>query len=1086
MTPERWRRMQDIFLAAAACPRAERDALLATECGSDGAMRARIERMLNVDAEPASLLDRPAPVPTPPAPSRVGTRVGPYRVLRELGRGGMGTVWLAERVDVGKRVALKLLRAGPGAPENLARFLLERRVLARLEHPNIAQLFNAGVAEDGTPYFAMEYVPGEPVDRYCDARRLSIDRRLALFESVCSAVALAHARGIVHRDLKPGNIMVAERDALEGGEQIKLLDFGIAKALEEDLAHDSVSRADFRPMTPEYAAPEQLAGGLVTPATDVYALGILLYGLLCGHAVRRVGRKAGLARPGGAPHTPPPSVMARRATSDGEEVVTPEAIAEARSVTPAELSRVLGGELDRITLTALAPAPRDRYPTAAELLADVRRYGAGRRPRGGHGWGGRLAGRPARAGLAAVGLALLLLVGFAVEGAWKRPVKGVRSGTVAVLPFDYSGPGDHRYLGDGIVSLLSSAFDATTGLRAVEPRALLGFVARNGGVAGQAASRAVARRFGAALYVTGNVVEAAGRLRVNATLRDTADRVLARVPVEGPPDSLFALLDRVAGRLLVAMPGSADASLSRSAALSTRSLPALRAYLAGEAALRAGHYAVAVNAFQRAVAADSDFALAYYRLSTAATWTGPPAVARPAAAHAVRLAARLDGLDSLRVVSWARYLRGDPARAMRGFRTIVRNRPDDLNAWFQLGETQYHWMPSLGYSAGNARQAFEHVLALEPENMGALMHLVRIAALEGQRSELDSLATRLLRLEPDGPRALEARVLRVFAGDNVAARRAMLARLNAAAASQLQSAAASLAATGVDPAGAARVARILGRLGRGPVQREFGELMAALSWTAAGRRGDAAAALARLRTLSPQLAAVARAALALAPLSDAPPTEIAAAREELARVPEAETGSILPISNFPVQPAPPVRLYLLAMLSQRLGDEAGTRRYTSRLASWRGGPTEVMFAHSCLILIRATLLRSEGRSAAALQALGPARIGPESILPELMRHPSAYEHWLRAELNREIGNDAEALRWYADVPDPKGYDIAYLPGSELRRAEIYDRRGESAEAIRHYRRFIALWRDADPRLQPRVRRARERVAKLDTSAGEPR
>jgi tetratricopeptide (TPR) repeat protein len=556
--------------------------------------------------------------------------------------------------------------------------------------------------------------------------------------------------------------------------------------------------------------------------------------------------------------------------------------------------------------------------------------------------------------------------------------------------------------------------------------------------------------------------------------------------VDGQPDSLFTLLDRVAARLVVAMPGRDDAPLSRSAALSTRSLPALRAYLAGEEALRAGRYASAVDAFQRAVAQDSGFALAYYRLSSAATWTGPYAVTAAAAAGAVRLAGRLDRLDSLRVVSWSRYLHGDPERALSGFRAIVRDRPDDFDAWFQLGETEYHWMPSLGYSANASREAFEHVLALEPENTGALLHLVRIAAREGNRSELDSLTTRLLLLEPDGPRAFEVRVLRVFAGSDAAEQSAMIASVDHAAAGQLQTAAASLVASGLDPEGAAGVARVLAEVGRRPVQRQFGELLMAQSLTVAGRLDAAAAALARLRRLSPQLAAEVRAALALAPLADPQPAELAEARTERAQVPEVESGAILPISIFPRQPAPPVRLYLLAMLSQRIGDETGARAYAGRLEQWRGGPTEAAFAREYLALIRASVLRSEGRPADALRALGAAGIGPDSILPERMRHPSAHQHWLRAELNRELGNDAEALRWYAAVPDPTGYDIPYLPGSELRRAEIHDRRGERAEAIRHYQRFIDLWRHADARLQPEVERARARLAKLDAAAaGDP-
>ncbi|MBA2244819.1 MAG: serine/threonine protein kinase [Gemmatimonadetes bacterium] len=384
MTPERWRRVQEVFLAAAALPPAERAALLAAEYGDDPALRDRVERMLAVDEEPASLLDQAPLAAASPAPAGlVGRQIGPYRIMSELGRGGMGAVYLAERTDVGKRVALKLVRGGLAAPENVERFLLERRVLSRLEHPHIAQLFDAGVAEDGTPYFAMEYVRGQPIDRYCDAHRLPVDERLALFEMACGAVAMAHAGGIVHRDLKPGNILVTDPATQETGGRVKLLDFGIAKVLEEGWGQEALTRSDVRPMTPEFAAPEQLAGGAITPATDVYALGILLYRLLCGHPVRPARGRS----PGGSgervlsAELPPLSVMAGRATGEGVERLTPEAIARVRSTTPERLRAELDGDLDRITRTALAPDPRHRYPSAVELLEDVRRFRAGLAPR---------------------------------------------------------------------------------------------------------------------------------------------------------------------------------------------------------------------------------------------------------------------------------------------------------------------------------------------------------------------------------------------------------------------------------------------------------------------------------------------------------------------------------------------------------------------------------------------------------------------------------------------------------------------------------------------------------------------------------
>jgi serine/threonine-protein kinase len=296
-------------------------------------------------------------------------------VLREIGRGGMGTVYLAERSDVARRVALKLVRDPMAAPERVERFRLERRVLARLDHPHIARLLDAGVAPDagtphgGTPWFAMELVEGAPIDRACDARRLTVAERLALFEQVCEAVQYAHEHLVVHRDLKPSNILVTD----DG--RVKLLDFGIAKLLDDAAGEgEALTGTGVRLLTPEYAAPEQLRGAPVTTATDVYALGVVLYELLTGCHPQRARRRT----PGASTDAPwyvlpsepaPPSAVAARAES--------AAASAARGTTPPRLARRLRGDLDTVILRALAAEPARRYASAHQLLDDLRRHRIG-------------------------------------------------------------------------------------------------------------------------------------------------------------------------------------------------------------------------------------------------------------------------------------------------------------------------------------------------------------------------------------------------------------------------------------------------------------------------------------------------------------------------------------------------------------------------------------------------------------------------------------------------------------------------------------------------------------------------------------
>ncbi|MGI9182014.1 MAG: protein kinase domain-containing protein [Longimicrobiaceae bacterium] len=412
-----------LFDAALELPAAERAAFLTDTCGEDAELRAEVERYLRTDAAPPALFDAaPSELVAVPAdePALEGRTLGRYTLLRELGRGGMGTVYLAERADVGKRVALKRVRGGLAAPENVERFLREQRVLARLEHPNITSLVDVGVTAEGAPFLAMELAEGEPIDRYCDARRLSLDARLALFAQVCAAVQHAHQSLVIHRDLKPSNILV------DGDGRAKLLDFGIAKLLDDAEGEaPGLTGTGMRLMTPEYAAPEQLRGEPVTTATDVYGLGVVLYELLTGHRpyaassrswgdIERQVLDAVPARPSSAVFRPeeigrPDGALLR---------ITPEEVSAARGTTPAGLRRALRGDLDTLVLKAIEKEPGRRYASAQQLLDDLERYRRGL-PIGARpatlGYRARKFVRRHRAGVAASATFLLLLGGVGIS-----------------------------------------------------------------------------------------------------------------------------------------------------------------------------------------------------------------------------------------------------------------------------------------------------------------------------------------------------------------------------------------------------------------------------------------------------------------------------------------------------------------------------------------------------------------------------------------------------------------------------------------------------------------------------------------------
>jgi serine/threonine-protein kinase len=364
MDVARWTQIQTLFDAALERPPDEREAFLRSACADAPDLLAEVQSLLAADADAHPLLDSIAleafSLPSDLLPAGIlpaeGERVGPYRIVGPLGRGGMGAVFLAERADgqFEQRVALKLIRGGSASGPIVQRFQSERQILARLNHPHIARLLDGGVTDDGRPYFAMEHVDGVPLNQYCETNDSSVEARLRLVTTVCEAVQYAHRRLLVHRDLKPSNILVTDDGT------VKLLDFGIAKMLtgEDDaLADPALTQAGHAVMTPAYAAPEQLRRAPVTTATDVYALGVVLYELLAG---RR------------------PYDLSGCSPAEIERVVCEQAPASPSAVAPTKRQRALRGDLDTIVMKALRTEPERRYASPEQLADDLQHHLDGR------------------------------------------------------------------------------------------------------------------------------------------------------------------------------------------------------------------------------------------------------------------------------------------------------------------------------------------------------------------------------------------------------------------------------------------------------------------------------------------------------------------------------------------------------------------------------------------------------------------------------------------------------------------------------------------------------------------------------------
>ncbi len=371
--------LKSLFDAAVNLPPEDRDAFLKSRCADDQELYDQLKEMVDADTRENSLLDGLAVDNVEPQKpdSFSGRQVGAYRILHEIASGGMGQVFLAERTSgqFQQQVALKIIKQGPNSEIALKRFRDEIQIMARLQHPNIARLYDGGINEDGLSYFTMEYIEGEPIDTYCDTHKLSIRQRLRLFLTVCAAVQYAHRNLIVHRDIKPGNILVTD------GGMVKLLDFGIAKALAAEEAEPAggsaaLTQTGMYLLTPEYAAPEQTRGDPVTTATDVYSLGMVLYELLTGRRPYELpsGSPAELERIIGSTDPVKPSTAIRTAGTGEETTRNLQNLSRLRDTHPGSLRKELAGDLDNICLKALRKEPERRYDSAGQLKEDIERH----------------------------------------------------------------------------------------------------------------------------------------------------------------------------------------------------------------------------------------------------------------------------------------------------------------------------------------------------------------------------------------------------------------------------------------------------------------------------------------------------------------------------------------------------------------------------------------------------------------------------------------------------------------------------------------------------------------------------------------
>lgn len=672
--PEKWDQVKELFSLALERNPEERSSFLREACGSDDSLRTEIESLLSSFYGAATFLDDCPAADLMSVPSHVtaGRRLGAYRIIREIGQGGMALVYLGERDDQNyrKQVAIKMVKPGIDTEQVLQRFRNERQTLAALDHSNIVKLLDGGTSEDGSPYLVMDYVEGLPIDQYCDLNKLSIDDRLRLFRDVCSAVQYAHEKLVIHRDLKPANILITKSGVP------RLLDFGIAKLLNPDCFQTPlITRTDFRPMTPEYASPEQIRGHAVTTATDMYSLGVLLFELLTSHRPYRFACQSLLEIERLVCDTDPekPSAVINRReertthNGDARTEITPESVSNQRGLQPGELQRRLRGDLDTIVMKALSKEPERRYASAEEFSRDIELYLTGMPVRARKSTFAYRSSRYLRRHQESSVAVLLVLAIVAGVASWEMhrasrqnaagsPMNHVLAQarhSVAILGFkNLSDRSDTKWVSTALSEMLATELAAGEKLRTVPGETVarmkidLGFPDTEN--LSPAAIGQVRKNLGTDYVVDGSYFDLgqdSGReIRLDVHVQDTAKgETIATVSGTSTEAQLLDLVSRVGRKLREAL-GVDEVSQLESVGIraSTASnAEAIRLYTEGLEKLRTFDALAARDLLTRAVSSDPVYPLAHAELAKAWMALGYNANAMLEAKKALELSSKL-------------------------------------------------------------------------------------------------------------------------------------------------------------------------------------------------------------------------------------------------------------------------------------------------------------------------------------------------------------------------------------------------------------------------------------------------------------
>jgi serine/threonine-protein kinase len=975
---------------------------------------------------------------------------GRYRIERELGRGGMATVYLARDLKHERQVALKVLRAELAIALGPERFLREIRITAGLQHPHILPVFDSGQAGDDREairlWYTMPYVDGETLrGRLEREQRLPIADVLRIAGQVAAALQDAHEHGIVHRDIKPENILLTRRG------EVLVADFGIATALAEP-GHERLTATGIRLGTPMYMAPEQIAGDRVEARADIYALGCVVYEMLAGEppftgesAVEVTTRRF---------REPPPPLRSRRPD-------VPEAAATA-------------------VARALAVAPQERFASAAEFIDALTGGSSERADALPAKPGSPYYSRTVRPLLAAT--AVILAAGGLALAGWRRTHDSSRRridrSTVAVLPFRIGGADpSFQYLSEGMIDLLSAKLTGEGGLRAADPRSVVQAWRRVTDTGEpnlpQVAGLRIAEHLGAGQVLLGSVVGNQGHVVLGTkVLRVPDGATLGQAVVEGTADSLPVLVDRLAAQLLARGAGQTG---QRLAELTSASLPAIRAYLEGQAAYRRGHYADARENFNRALETDSSFALAALGVAATGPWLG----LESARAHAIAWAGRerLGPRDRALAIAFAgpRFPGPTPlSEQLAAWVRALEAAPDRAEAWFYAGDLYFHFGALLGLARADeqARAYFQRAAELDPQAVAPLSHLVELAALRGDTAEAARLADRFLAVDSAGEVADFIRWRVAIARGDSSALQALRARFGDMAVGSLLRIiqTSQELATGLDDAD--RAAEVLARRSGTPTERaQVYRSLASLALNR-GRPGIHSRIMDELAALDRGGHGSLRVRIGAALYGDGDRTEGAHAAAALARYTRDSLASAPSERWEQYADACLLGLWRVAAGERGAGASMITRLRTPVHGVDSAGAT--MYGEACAVLLEATLTVTGGRSAGdtlmeRLDSLLQAGVPlfppvPGDLLVARLRELQGRPEKAPVALHRRA-------RWSVLPAD-------YLGSYFREEARVAAAVGDREAAIHAWQRYLALRSSPEAALSSQVEQARAELAAL--------